>query len=101
MAREWEAANRDRVRERNRVANAKRMTVLREIIDAAKSQPCVECGVTLPPACMDLDHVRGQKRRTVGNGSGFGVETLRAEIAKCEVRCPNCHRLRHYYERTV
>jgi hypothetical protein len=64
-----------------------------------KAAPCVDCGVELPPEVMEADHVRGKsfpltataiarERRT--------VEEVAAELAKCELRCPNCHRMRHY-----
>lgn len=66
----------------------------------ARQTPCVDCGSRLPAEIMELDHVRGVK------AFGFGgkirsrtTEEVTAEIAKCEVRCPNCHRLRHYRER--
>lgn len=94
--REWQLANPDKCREQNRRANAKRMPPLTAILREAKSQPCVDCGIRLPWQCMDLDHVRGAKVRTIGNATGFNAETLRAEIAKCEIRCPTCHRLRHF-----
>lgn len=95
-ARRWTDENRGRVRVRNKIANAKRMGPLKEMIREAKSQPCADCGVQLQWQCMDLDHVRGQKVRTIGNGTGFSPGTLAAEIAKCDVRCPSCHRLRHW-----
>jgi hypothetical protein len=68
---------------------------------AARSVPCVDCGVQLPPEVMELDHVRGEKSFGFG-GSGFRerqAAEVAAEISKCDVRCPNCHRLRHYHER--
>lgn len=66
----------------------------------ARSGPCVDCGVELPPECMEMDHVRGGKRfeLTVRSAKNFGLDTIRAEIEKCDIRCPNCHRLRHYFE---
>jgi hypothetical protein len=47
---------------------------------------------------MDLDHVRGTKEfkisEAVHHAYGASFERLYAEIAKCEVVCANCHRLR-------
>lgn len=73
---------------------------MRLVWETKGSTPCVDCGVQLPPEVMELDHVRGDK--------SFGltytalrwktVDEVRREIAKCEVRCPNCHRMRHYRE---
>lgn len=48
------------------------------------------------PRVLDFDDVRGVKRREVGRmaSAPVGEAVLRAEIAKCEVRCVNCHRRR-------
>lgn len=58
-----------------------------------KDRPCADCGGSFPPECMDFDHVRGRKEFEIGK-SNFPVERLAAEIAKCEVVCANCHRIR-------
>lgn len=66
----------------------------------AKDKPCVDCGIKLPPECMDLDHVRGDKVFSfskVFKTISPSKEAIDAEVAKCDVRCPNCHRLRHYH----
>lgn len=46
--------------------------------------------------------MRGEKLFDICKSSGgiyVSYEALHAEIAKCDVRCPNCHRLRHHKER--
>jgi hypothetical protein len=47
---------------------------------------------------MDLDHVRGRKEfkvsEAVQKAYSINVERLHAEIAKCDVVCANCHRIR-------
>lgn len=60
-----------------------------------RAQPCVDCGEP-DPMVLDFDHVRGEKKGSVGQLASLGVslETLREEVAKCEVRCVNCHRRR-------
>lgn len=65
------------------------------IVEAAKSRPCADCGRTFPTACMDLDHVRGKKSFVIGTAwRWLPEEKLVAEIAKCDVVCACCHRLR-------
>lgn len=63
-------------------------------VDALKTGPCTDCGQTFPPECMDFDHVRGEKFSDVGKMYDYSEELLKAEIAKCELVCANCHRTR-------
>jgi hypothetical protein len=66
-----------------------------EVVRKHKSQPCGECGRRFPPVCMDFDHVRGEKVDIVSRLRGYvSMERLLEEIAKCEVVCANCHRVR-------
>lgn len=90
-------AGREYARRNRKTANAKRVQVNKEIVHAAKDEPCVVCGVQLPPECMHLDHVRGDKLFTIGSWKGsVSSGKLRAEIEKCDVTCPNCHALAHF-----
>ena len=54
--------------------------------------PCVDCGET-DPVVLQFDHVRGEKAGNVGSmvAGGYPWSRIEAEIAKCEVRCANCH----------
>jgi hypothetical protein len=67
----------------------------REIIIAAKSKPCVDCRRVYHYSQMDFDHLPGfEKKFDLWSFSVRKPETIRAEIAKCDVVCSNCHRLR-------
>ena len=77
--------------ERSRGYRAINMAWLREV----RSNPCVDCGVELPPEVMELDHVFGPKAAKFAN-LAHSRKRLEAEVAKCELRCPNCHAMRHY-----
>ena len=59
------------------------------------SHPCVDCGET-DPVVLQFDHRDGtMKVATIGellNRASW--KTLLDEVAKCDVRCANCHRLR-------
>lgn len=63
-----------------------------EQINALKNRPCIDCGLKYPPECMDFDHVRGKKLFTIGERRR--QSGLLAEIAKCDLVCANCHRIR-------
>jgi hypothetical protein len=70
---------------------------IRAMILAAKDQPCKDCGGRWHPLVMEFDHLPGTTKRTnMGDGKArrFGRMTILAEIAKCDVVCPTCHRLR-------
>ena len=55
---------------------------------------CVDCGFNAHPAALDFDHVRGDKFSDVSRMLTYSWERILSEIAKCDVVCANCHRLR-------
>jgi hypothetical protein len=56
---------------------------------------CADCG-EIHPVVLTFDHVRGKKQANVSDmvRDGLGLETIKAEIEKCDVVCYNCHSLR-------
>ena len=64
--------------------------------------PCVDCGES-DPVVLEFDHVRGEKVAAVATlvGGNPSLRAVQAEVAKCEVRCANCHRRRHARERAT
>ena len=75
-----------------RRTSAMRLAEIRAVIVAAMAQGCVDCGFSDIRA-LDFDHVRGQKVDSVSAmiRQGRGNSVVVDEIAKCEVRCKNCH----------
>ena len=66
-------------------------------LDYLQSHPCVDCGES-DPIVLEFDHVRGKKTRAIAvmKRQALALETIIAEIEKCEVRCANCHRRTTY-----
>lgn len=60
-----------------------------------RNHPCVDCQEA-DVRVLEFDHVRGKKDANVSlmAAKGFSWQRIEAEIAKCEVRCANCHRRR-------
>lgn len=84
-------ARRARYRQRN-------MAILRE----EKDRPCMDCLVSFPYYVMDFDHLDGEDKIGLLTQLAWrpvSVARLREEIAKCEVVCSNCHRMRTYRRR--
>jgi len=59
-----------------------------------KAGPCADCRHKFPPECMDWDHVRGRKLADVGTLRCRVRDVILKEIAKCDLVCANCHRIR-------
>lgn len=72
---------------------AYRERVKAKVIDYLRTHPCVDCGED-DVIVLEFDHVRGKKKRTVASMlvQGYSFEKILLEIAKCDVRCANCHR---------
>ena len=70
----------------------------RRALEFLLDHPCVDCGED-DPIVLEFDH-RGDKLFTVSEVLHWHVrwEVIAAEIAKCDVRCANCHRRRHAME---
>lgn len=76
--------------------------VAREYIDDVKlAAHCADCGEKYPPYVYHFDHVpeRGPKLFNLGSGD-YAIETVKAEIAKCDIVCANCHAGRTWIRRS-
>jgi hypothetical protein len=102
---EWAALSQDqRWHYRNREHNTQRTLDRRDRLRAAvyeykrDHRRCQRCGEP-EPACLEFHHRDpAEKKRTVSELISYGhaLETVRAEIEKCDVLCANCHRNEHY-----
>lgn len=85
------AANKEKCIAAVRASKALSKARLKEYLSA---HPCVDCGEN-DPIVLEFDHVRGVKTSEVYNLAvkrGWAWKRVLTEIAKCEVRCANCHR---------
>ena len=85
---EWNAYNKRR--------NAKNAADLQKL----KSKPCTDCKNTFPHYVMEFDHVpeRGKKVMDIGKMTNRSINapTFKAELAKCDLVCAICHKVRTY-----
>jgi len=67
----------------------------RDLLKAAKRGPCMDCSGRFHPDAMDFDHREGsQKEVCVSKAVKGGPAALMREIAKCDLVCACCHRVR-------
>lgn len=75
----------------------RRRAVLRELVNSHKNVPCTDCGQRFPLICMDFDHLGAEPKEDEISTMVHRLTSekrILAEIAKCEVVCSNCHRVR-------
>jgi hypothetical protein len=69
---------------------------LRELRDV----PCTDCGGRFAPHQMDFDHRDpGTKSFTPTSARIVSTQRILDEVAKCDVVCANCHRIRTHARR--
>jgi hypothetical protein len=80
-------------------AKALRQRNMINIVAYLAEHPCVDCGET-DWMKLQFDHVRGKKKYQISSGySSYSWDNLQKEIAKCDVRCANCHQKKTALER--
>ena len=96
----WNAANKERyhrnkqyyVNKANKFKQSVKKTAYERIFKYLADKKCVDCGEN-DPVVLQFDHVRGEKINCVSAlvGMGHSWAIIESEIAKCEIRCANCH----------
>lgn len=92
-------AKREQARTRRKYS--KRALLVAEL----KARPCMDCGVQYPAPVMELDHREPLKKSRKYAAPGHMAhsttwEAFLQEVAKCDVVCANCHRMRTHRRRT-
>jgi hypothetical protein len=91
--RRWYRKNPQVYIDRNDRRRRDRIRWVREL----KNAPCMDCDGRFPWYVMDFDHRDGEEKAfNIGDAvrGMVGLERFRAEIAKCDLVCSNCHRIR-------
>ena len=58
---------------------------------------CVDCGIEGHLVIYDFDHINPkQKSFKISGKAIYRWREIKKELNKCQLRCANCHRLRHY-----
>ena len=89
--------NKDTIKARAKEHRKNKRAERYEFVLSLKNNPCTDCGVKYHPAAMDFDHVDGEKSFNIASGYfDTPMHKLIDELAKCELVCSNCHRVRTY-----
>ncbi|GAA3569672.1 hypothetical protein GCM10022197_27500 [Microlunatus spumicola] len=98
--RAYQAAHHEKNRERHiarvRLDNVRRKRAAAvELETYLRAHPCVGCGTT-DVRVLELDHREDETKSANVSamvGAGLPWARIEREIAKCDVRCANCHRV--------
>lgn len=81
-----------RAKQRTKAAKTKRRDYISEI---KLYLGCKDCGYRDHPDALEFDHLPGTvKLFNIGDLKLHSLKKLHDEMAKCEVICANCHRVR-------
>jgi 5-methylcytosine-specific restriction endonuclease McrA len=77
---------------------------MRVIQQLKESKPCLDCGNYFPYYVMDFDHRNPAEKHITVNELVRrmpSIDRVLAEIAKCDLICANCHRVRTFKQNTA
>lgn len=93
------ACHRIRTQARKGDSKIPKVHAFRVWLNNIKNRPCLDCGKVLSHPAMDFDHIRGAKISGIAQMWSWGRDRVQAELAKCELVCANCHRVRTHTRR--
>lgn len=97
--RKWRTENKDKINKQKKIHRLKFIKKVLKYIDSIKKGPCMDCNQSFPIKCMDFDHRPGEikhKNITAYKSGNSSMKVIKREIAKCDLVCGNCHRLRTF-----
>lgn len=94
----WYQKNKKKVKlKAHKFKNFARKRNKKFINEYLRSHPCIDCKEK-NIIVLEFDHVKGIKYKEISIliYRAVSIKTLEKEIEKCEVRCSNCHKIRHH-----
>ena len=80
----------------NAKANERATAIRQWLSDFKVAAGCVDCGYSAHPHALHFDHLSD---KTLNVSSAKSIAQAQKEIAKCEVRCANCHAIKTHDRR--
>ena len=76
---------------------ANRILLAKAVDELKRNVPCADCLKEYEPSCMEYDHL-SDKILAVSKmvHENYSLESIKKEIAKCELVCVLCHKARTY-----
>ena len=90
----WSSLPKKRKQEKQKKANERAKLVKVFLAQYKVERGCVDCGYNKHHSALEFDHIKGKKLLNVCFAKS--IAQAKKEIAKCEVVCSNCHRVRTY-----
>lgn len=88
---------------RKKAKNVHKMRRVQRHQDAIKNykvmKQCHDCPGAFTAEQLEFDHCRGEKLFELSRAGGRSLVAIATEIAKCDVVCANCHRIRTHSRR--
>lgn len=79
----------------SKIKDIRRNNIAEQVREYKKTLTCERCGFNDHRA-LQFHHIDGDdKVAEIANMRGWGFDTIKEEIAKCEVLCANCHQIEH------
>ena len=78
--------------------NKRKLKIRKWFKDLKNKSACEICGES-HPSCLEFHHLK-KKDNIISKmvASGYAIDTIQKEMAKCQIVCANCHRKIHYLD---